>query len=61
MSLFGLRKPACYAVILGVMRGALDTLPEVAADEPDERIDIAGLKVALWKPPSGAGPFPLVL
>lgn len=32
-----------------------------AADTPDEQVEMAGLEVAVWKPASGAGPFPLVL
>jgi len=39
----------------------LATDPVAVVNDPDEQIDIAGLRVAVWKPSSGSGRFPLVL
>ena len=32
-----------------------------ATNPPDEEINIAGLDVAIWRPPAGGEPYPLVL
>lgn len=46
---------------LGLVLASSSPARAAASDEPDEQVTLAGLNVAVWKPSSGTGPFPLVL